>query len=153
MPFSLRIRFGEYEVELCGTRKEVLETLNDLSALVANVSKAFEEAKRKTAPSKPLTVQVTTPSSSKPSPQSVPIPSIPPAKKCSRAVLNLLETDWGRWRPRTLPEITEALKVNAVHYPSTTLSGVLTWLVKKGKVRRWKTDSGYVYILAEAGAK
>ena len=49
MPFSLRIRFGEYEVELCGTRKEVLETLNDLSALVANVSKAFEEAKQSLA--------------------------------------------------------------------------------------------------------
>jgi uncharacterized membrane protein len=51
-----------------------------------------------------------------------------------------------------MPEIIEALKANGVHYPATTLSGVLMWLVKKGKVRRWKTDEGYVYILAEKGA-
>ena len=71
------------------------------------------------------------------------------AKNCSQAVLKLLETEWGAWRPRILSEIVGALKANAIHYPSTTLSGVLSWLVKKGKVRRWKTDAGYVYILAE----
>jgi predicted transcriptional regulator len=54
--------------------------------------------------------------------------------------------------PRTLPEIVEAMRANAVHYPATTLSGVLNWLVRKGKVKRWKTDKGYVYVLAQASA-
>jgi predicted transcriptional regulator len=59
----------------------------------------------------------------------------------------LLETDWAR-QARTLTELEEALKANAVHYPSTTLSGVLAWLVRKNKIKRWKTDRGYVYVLA-----
>jgi hypothetical protein len=42
----------------------------------------------------------------------------------------------------------EAMRVNAVHFPVTTLSGVLNWLVRKGRVKRWKTDKGYVYVLA-----
>jgi predicted transcriptional regulator len=47
-----------------------------------------------------------------------------------------------------LPELVEAMRVNAVHFPVTTLSGVLNWLVRKGRVKRWKTDKGYVYVLA-----
>jgi hypothetical protein len=154
MSFSVRVRFGEYEIELGGTRKEVLETLNDLPTLVVKVMKAFEEAKLKTTTqteTKPLTVRIAPASANAPA-SSIPIPTIQPAKQFSQSILNLLETDWGRWRPRTMPEIIEALKANGVHYPATTLSGVLMWLVKKGKVRRWKTDEGYVYILAEKGA-
>ena len=155
MSFSLRVRFGEYEIELGGTKKEVLETLDNLPALVAKVTKAFEETRTKTATAqtetKPLTVRIAPQTNA--STSSIPIPSIQPGKQFSQSILNLLETDWGRWRPRTMPEIIEALKANGVHYPATTLSGVLMWLVKKGKVRRWKTDEGYVYILAEKGAE
>jgi hypothetical protein len=157
MPFSFHVRIGEYEVELSGTKKEVLDTLNDLPTLITKVMKAHEEAKQKVSASfstKPLTVRVTSsPASLSASAGSPPIPSIPSAKQFSKSILNLLETDWGRWRPRTMPELVEALKANAIHYPATTLSGVLTWLVRKGKVRRWKTDEGYVYILAEQGAE
>jgi hypothetical protein len=155
MPFSFRVRFGEYEVELSGTRKEVTETIDDLPILVKKISKALEEAKLKaatTSVTKPLTVQVrASPSQTNAPTTSIPIPTIHPAKQFSQSILNLLETDWGRWRPRTMPEIIEALKASQIHYPATTLSGVLTWLVKKGNVRRWKTDAGYVYILAEKG--
>lgn len=154
MSFSLRVRFGEYEIELGGTKKEVLETLDNLPALVTKVIKAFEEARTKTTAAqpetKPLTVRIASPANAPTS--SIPVPTIKPGKQFSQSILNLLETDWGRWRPRTMPEIIEALKANGVHYPATTLSGVLMWLVKKGKVRRWKTDEGYVYILAEKGA-
>jgi ABC-type transporter Mla subunit MlaD len=159
MTFSFRVRFGEYEVELNGTRQEVLATVKDLPALVANVSKAFEQSRIKAAEysAKPLTVRVAGASPnaapSAPTVTSIPIPSISPTQQCSQAVLSLLETDWGRWRPRTLPEVIEALKVNKVHYPATTVSGVLNWLVKKGKVRRWKTEDGTVYILAEKEAR
>lgn len=152
MSFSVRVKFGEFEIQLGGTRKEVLDTLNDLPALVTKVMKAFEEAKQKNTAqteTKPITVRIS--SANNPA-ASIPIPTIQPAKQLNQSILNLLETDWGRWRPRTMPELIEALKANGVHYPATTLSGVLMWLVKKGKVRRWKTDEGYVYILAEQGA-
>jgi hypothetical protein len=39
-------------------------------------------------------------------------------------VLQLLDSDWGK-QPKTLPELGGALKANAVHYPYTTISGVL----------------------------
>jgi len=99
-----------------------------LPSLMANVSKAFEVAKTK-------------PTSTVETAFVYPVVS---GSNCSEAVLKLLESDWGN-EPRTLPELTDALKANALHYPSTTLSGVLTWLTKKGKIKRWKTDKGYVY--------
>lgn len=141
---------NQNEVEVSGTQKEVLKIIKDLPKLVENISKAFAHMDSKVgdAEKKPVKVRLT-------SPTVVPskmYPSIKKAKNCSQAVLKLLETEWGAWRPRTISEIVEALKANTIHYPSTTLSGVLSWLVKRGKVRRWKTDAGYVYILAEKEA-
>ena len=130
MSFSVRVKIGKQEIEISGTRDEVMKTLEDLPKLVENVLKAFESTKTKE------TVQ---------SVSSV-FPSIS-ASSCSEAVLQLLASDWGR-QPRTLTELGEALKANAVYYPSTTMSGVLAWLVRKNKIKRWKTDKGYVYVLA-----
>ena len=161
MPFSLRIKINQNEVEITGTQKEVLTTIKDLPKIVERISKAFTQTTSKTRPltttaatttttdekptEAPITVRLTPPAAT----QSRMYPSIKEAKNCSEAVVKLLETEWGTWKPRTMPEIVEALKANALHYPASTLSGVLSWLVKKGKVRRWKTDAGYVYILAE----
>jgi len=131
MPFSFRIKMGEQEIEISGTREEVIKTIEDLPGLVACVSKAFESTKNSVATSESVTSTYPSISSS----------------SCSEAVLELFGTDWGK-QPRTLTELGEALKANAVHYPSTTLSGVLAWLVRKNKIKRWKTDKGYVYVLA-----
>lgn len=133
MPFSLRVKFGQHEIEISGTREEVIKTIEELPSLVANVSKAFDS----------VNINVT-------QPQSTPTlyPTISSSATCSEAVLKLLETDWGKQQPRTLHELVEAMKANTLHYPPTTLSGVLVWLVKKSKIKRWKTDKGYVYALA-----
>ncbi len=133
MPFSLRVKFGPHEIEISGTRDEVIKTIEELPHLVASVSKAFDS----------VNTGVTPPQST-----STLYPSIPSSANCSEAVLKLLETDWGKQQPRTLSELVEAMKANALHYPPTTLSGVLVWLVKKGRIKRWKTDRGYVYALA-----
>ena len=130
--FSFRVRFGDFEVEISGSRDEVFKTVEMLPSLMADVSKAFEVAKA----SKP-TSNVSVSNSTYPTVS---------GSNCSEAVLKLLESDWGK-ELRTLPELVDALKANALHYPSTTLSGVLTWLTKKGKVKRWKTDKGYVYAI------
>jgi hypothetical protein len=146
VPFSLRVRLGQYEVEISGSREDVLKTVEDLPNLVTVVSEAFAQAgvSVKVADVQPSRDSVPKPSTS----PSGAYPSIQGSGNCSDAVLKLLETDWGRSTPRTLPELVEAMRVNAVHFPVTTLSGVLNWLVRKGRVKRWKTDKGYVYILA-----
>lgn len=133
MPFSLRVKFGSHEIEISGTREEVIKTIEELPSLVANVSKAFDTAN----------INVTLPQSTLPL-----YPTISSSANCSETVFKLLETDWGKQQPRTLPELVEAMKANAAHYPATTLSGVLVWLVKKGRIKRWKTKKGYVYTLA-----
>jgi len=149
VPFSLRVRLGQYEVEISGSRDEVMKTVDDLPSLVATISEAFSEAKakddtrnRESASSEP--VPSVHPSAS--------YPSIQSTGNCSDAVLRLLSTDWGRVTPRSLPELVEAMKANAVHFPATTLSGVLNWLVRKGRIKRWKTDKGYVYVLSGPNA-
>jgi hypothetical protein len=138
MPFSLRVKFGSHEIEISGTREEVMKTIEELPHLIASVSKAFDVVNIKVNASKPTAFTT--------------YPVIPSSANCSEAVLKLLKMDWGKQQPRTLPELVKAMKANALHYPSTTLSGVLVWLVKKGKVKRWKTDKGYVYALTEKRA-
>jgi hypothetical protein len=131
MPFSFRVKMGRQEIEISGTREEVIKTIEELPSLVTSISKAFESTKNVRTASQ--SVASTYPSIS--------------SSSCSEAVLQLLGTDWGR-QSRTSTELGEALKANALHYPSTTLSGVLAWLIRKNKIKRWKTDKGYVYVLA-----
>ncbi len=131
MPFSFRVKMGQQEIEISGTREEVMKTIEELPNLVASISKAFESTKNRGTTPKAVTS---------------PYPSIS-SSSCSEAVLQLLGTDWGK-QPRTLTELGEALKANALYYPSTTLSGVLSWLIRKNKIKRWKTDKGYVYVSA-----
>lgn len=143
--FVFRVRIGEFEVEVGGSRGEVLETVADLPSLLAGVSKAFESVKPKTV----ATLTVKTEGSKQDDALKQKYPKISHAESCDAAVLHALETDWGKWRPRTADEIREALKSNGMQYEGRVLSGVLMGFVKKGVVRRWKTDAGYVYILAE----
>jgi len=131
MPFSFRVKMGQQEIEISGTREEVMKTVEELPQLMELVSKAFDSTRNKEETEQ--TVSSAYPSVS--------------ASGCSEAVLQLLASDWGK-QPRSLPELGEALKANAVYYPSTTVSGVLAWLVRKNKIKRWKTDKGYVYVLA-----
>jgi hypothetical protein len=131
MSFSFRVKIGKQEIEISGNREEVIKTLEELPKLVESILKAFESTKNRAETSQTVSSEYPSISSS----------------SCSEAVLQLLSSDWGR-QPRTLTELGEALKANAVYYPSTTLSGVLAWLVRKNKIKRWKTDKGYVYVLA-----
>lgn len=154
VPFSLRVRLGQYEVEISGSREDVLRTVHDMPNLVGVISEAFSKAQPLKTQSNDVSAQsadhVST-SQAGDSSIAASYPSIQSSGGCSDAVVRLLGTDWGKTAPRTLPEIIEAMRVNAVHYPVTTLSGVLNWLVRKGRVKRWKTEKGYVYVLAQPG--
>jgi hypothetical protein len=141
--FSFRVKKGECEVEISGTREEVLEAVENLQSLVLNVQKAFESLKPKAV----ATLTVKTEAAKEAPAQKY--PKIVAAENCEENVLRVLKTDWGKWRPRTIGELKEALKVNGLSYSGRVFAGVLLGLVKKGSVRRWKTNAGYVYILAE----
>lgn len=143
--FCLRVKAGEYEVELEGSRGEVLETVKMLPNLMADFVKAFESLG-----SKPTSIAVKAVTAAAKGEALVEkFPRIPHLENCGEALLKILESDWGKWRPRTVSELKEALAANDLHFPGRVLAGELLGLVRKGVVRCWKTDKGYVYILAE----
>jgi hypothetical protein len=146
--FAFRAKIGDYEIELDGTHEEVMKTIRELPTLMASVHKGFEAGKPKTV----TTLTVKTEPSKKEEALRQKYPQIGRVADASEAILRLLETDWGKWRPRTMDELNEGLKANGMGYSGKMLSGVLNGLEKSGKVRRWKTDAGYVYILAEEEA-
>jgi hypothetical protein len=146
--FCFRARMGEFEIEINGQHAEVLRTIEELPSLMINVHKAFESAK----PKKVTMLTVKTEAPKQETVASEKYPKILPTESYDEAILRILETDWGKWRPRTFDELKEALRTNGMDYPGRTLAAVLMGLVKKEKVRRWNTDTGNVYILAEKEA-
>jgi len=142
--FAFRVKLGEYEVEIKGTHEEVLKTVQELPNLTANFASAFENLKPKTVAT--ITVKK---EAARGETAMQKYPQILQTQKCDDAILRVLQTDWGKWRPRTMAEIKEAIRANGLDFSGRMITGFLTGLVKKGKVRSWKTDAGYVYILAE----
>jgi hypothetical protein len=145
--FAFRIKLGEYEVEIRGTHEEVTKTIENLPNLITNVHKAFESAKPKTVAT--LTVKTEAPPKAAPEAPAQAYPKIASPANCEEAVLRILETDWGKWRPRTVKELKEAMKANGLKYTGRTLEESLNELAEKGMMRRWSTNTGFVYILAE----
>ncbi len=147
--FSFRIKFGEYEIEIRGTREDVEKTLKDLPTIAANVHKAFEKVKPKTVTTLTVKTEPTGKTKETPKTPAQTYPKIEGVARCEDAVLGLLRTDWGKWRPRTMEELDDAMKANKITYTKRTLDRTLNKLADKGKVRRWNTNTGFVYILAE----
>ena len=143
--FSFRIKIGDYEIEMNGAKEEVLKTIEDMPSLMGKIQEAFEIMRPKKVTT--LTVKTEPPKDEKTKQQIY--PKMSPTEKSEEAVIRLLETDWGKWRPRTIEELKEALKANGMDYSRQRLARVLMKFAKRQKIRRWKTDSGYVYILAE----
>jgi len=143
-PFAFRVKVGDYEVEIKGERAEVLDTVKDLQSVMADIQKAFEPVKPKTIAT--LTIKKEPTKEEMPSQK---FPKVPKSGNCAESILKLLESDWGKWRPRTVDELREALKANDMEFSGRLFSGVMLGLVRGGKVKRWKTDAGTVYILAE----
>ncbi|NLE04843.1 MAG: hypothetical protein GX638_08585, partial [Crenarchaeota archaeon] len=100
--FSIRIKLGEYEVELSGTHHDVMRAVERLPTFISNVNKAFQEVRPKTIAK--ITVKTTDSEEAvKPSEtKAVSIPKIGSTNNTQDAVLLILESDWGKWRPRTV---------------------------------------------------
>jgi predicted flavoprotein YhiN len=146
--FSFRMKIGEDEVEVSGTREDVNKTLENLPNLVPHIHKAFEDLKPKTVAT--LTVKTEAQQKTATDETAQIFPKIATTSNVVEAVIKVLETDWGKWRPRTEQELREAIKSSGLKFSDHALSQTLEGLAKKGLVRRWNTNTGFVYILAEA---
>jgi hypothetical protein len=145
--FAFRIKIGEHEVEIRGTYEEVTKTIENLPSLVPNIHKALESLKPKTVAT--LTVKTEAQPKSVPEESAQAFPKITAPRNCEEAILGILGTDWGKWRPRTVEELKKTMRMNDLKYSGRVLSATLKALVSKRMVRRWNTNTGFVYILAE----
>ncbi len=145
--FSFRLKNGDQEIEITGTHEEVTKTVENLPNLVPNVQKAFDSIKPKTVATLTVKTEAQPKSSSEEPAQG--FPKINATENGEEAVLRVLETDWGKWRPRTAEELKDALRANGLRLSDRVLSETLETLSKKGMLRRWNTNNGFVYILAE----
>jgi hypothetical protein len=146
--FAFRVKIGDFEVEIKGQHADVAKTIEDLPNVLSSVQKACENAKPKTVAT--ITVKTEPPNSkstAEESPQSY--PKITPSANCETAVIKILETDWGKWRPRTIQELKDAMSSNGQKFSDHMLNDTLKKLGDKGIVRRWNTNTGFVYILGE----
>lgn len=135
-PFHVKVRIGDKELEIGGSKEEVLSILDDLDSIVEKVTKAFNQKGFETQarPKKNGDVKY---------------PKIQHTTQCSEAIVSLLETDWGK-TPRAIGELREAMEANAIFFPKSTISGVLSWQIKRGSLRRWKDKKrGYLYVINE----
>lgn len=138
IPFRIKVRIGDKEIELEGQKEEVYKTIDDVGGILNKITDAFKSESKSTD-----MVQGHS--------QVEHFPNIPRTSQCSEAVTSLLETDWGK-TPRAIGELREAMEANAIFFPKTTLSGVLVWMTKKGTLRRWKDKKrGYLYVMGDRG--
>ena len=145
--FSFRVKIGENEVEIKGNQQEVTKTIENLPSLIINVQKAFDSAKPKTFAT--ITVKTEASKATETVQSQSSYPKICNVGDCKEAIIRLLETDWGKWRPRTMEELKEAMDASDLKYSVTVLNLNLKDLTDKGIIRRWNTNTGFVYILAE----
>ncbi len=142
--FSLRVRIGDCEIEIGGKKDQVMATLDELPEVVQKVSRTFEGT-RKGIVQPPVVRREVEKTDVTETPET--IPAIPKPAGPSDAIIKLLSTEWGR-KPRVWQEINEALTTNAIYYSKGSITGTLTNLTKKGRLRRIRTEKGYGYILS-----
>ena len=71
------------------------------------------------------------------------VPTIPTdiTKNLRHSIIHILDTPWGR-TPKSLSDIIEVLKTNAIYRSKGSIAGSLTQLVQKGDLRRIKGEDG-----------
>ncbi|MCW4039476.1 MAG: hypothetical protein NWE83_01850 [Candidatus Bathyarchaeota archaeon] len=137
IPFTIKIKAKDNEIELSGSKEDVMDALNNINDIMTKVTRTFTN---------PSPVQSTLQIPQTTSKSKFPSISVSPDTPCPDTILKLLATEWGREKPRKLRELLEAMKVNAIHYPIGTVKGRLTDMTKKGYLRRVREGREYAYI-------
>ena len=141
VPFMIRVKIGNYEMELTGSRGDVLQTLKELPEIVGKVIEAFSPLQTLKAYPMQETLKAVE--------EAFPTIETRIGISCPDAIVAILSTGWGREKPRNLGEIMEAMKMNALHFPVGTVKGRLTDLTKKGMLRRIRGEKGYGYVVVK----
>ena len=123
IPFTIKIKAKDNEIELSGSKEDVMDALNNINDIMTKVTRTFTN---------PSPVQSTLQIPQTTSKSKFPSISVSPDTPCPDTILKILATEWGREKPRRLRELLEAMKVNAIHYPIGTVKGRLTDMTKKG---------------------
>jgi hypothetical protein len=131
---KIRIRLGDYEIEIAGLKEDVIEMLTGLDEVIAGAASAL----RAQGPVMPPMAETKA--------EDLPQVQMERDIQAPDAITKLLSTSWGN-KPRNLTEIMAALEVNAIHFPKGTVAGRLTDLTRKGVLRRVKTPGGFGYVL------
>jgi hypothetical protein len=75
-------------------------------------------------------------------------PRISGATTCREAIFKLMSSDWGK-KPRTMREISDALKMSAIYYQDPVVSTELRRMTRIGMLRRLKSEDGnFAYVIA-----
>ena len=138
---TMRIRRGQNEIEISGSKEEVIMTLRDLPSLVSAFNEAFSELGKEK-------LKETSIKQGSLNEVALPNVAVSPDTSCPDAIIKILSTAWGKKTPRKMREILEAMKVNAIHYPIGTVKGRLTDMTKRGVLRRVRVNRAYGYLLA-----
>lgn len=64
---------------------------------------------------------------------------------CREAIAKLFASNWGK-KPRTLRQIIDAMKLNAVYYPDQNVAVELKRMTQVGILRRLRTKEGFAYV-------
>jgi len=73
-------------------------------------------------------------------------PEISSKLGCSAAIRAVLQSPWGKTEPKTMAEIAEVLETNGLYLTRGSLSGSLTYMTKRGTIRRIKKNGAWAYI-------
>jgi hypothetical protein len=64
----------------------------------------------------------------------------------SAAIMATMSSPWGRAEPRTEADIKQVLELNAIYFTQGSVSGTLTYLTQKGRLRRIPKGDKLAYI-------
>lgn len=82
-----------------------------------------------------------------PSFQVLSVPTLSGGLGCNDAIREALGTTWGTAEPRTMAELDQVFKNNALFFSQGTVSGSLTYLTKYGTIRRIDKSGKWGYLL------
>jgi hypothetical protein len=132
--FQIEFKKGALTIRLTGeSTTEIISSLDDALKLFEKADKKLER------------ISVSKKRESEDLKELEGIPTLQSPESIRDAVSQLMASDWGK-TPRTMTEIMNAMEVNAIYYPKSSVSSSLTKMTKSGLLRRIRSPQGYKYV-------
>ncbi|MEM3637103.1 MAG: hypothetical protein QXX17_01695 [Conexivisphaerales archaeon] len=134
----VRVKLGDTEVEVEGSKEDVGEFLSSIPDILARLSMSRESntASKTNEQMHQQSAQ-----------QQLPELTFGKGESLPSIILKLFSSGWGR-QPRKLLEVKDSLETFGLIYPKQSVAVALLRLAKEGKLRRFKQPDGeFVYTL------